>query len=179
VQIAVPSRTRIDGYQGLNDDIREIAGAINSRWARGSWRPIHLCQRHVPQAELMALHRLSDFGLVTSLHDGMNLVAKEYIASRHDENGVLILSQFTGAARELTAAVPVNPFCSDEIAEAIHRALQMDRVERAERMRSLRAIVREKNVYAWASRVVRAVSEIRQRSAAWPDAEVFALASGL
>ena len=179
LQIAVPSRTHIGDYQLLNDDLAAIADEINARWAAGSWRPIHLCDRHVPQAELMALHRLSDFCLVTSLHDGMNLVAKEYCASRHDDDGVLVLSCFTGAARELTSAVQVNPFSADDIAEAVHRALTMRRAERSERMRSLRAVVRENNIYGWAAQVMGAVAEVTREAAPYFDSDRLALASGL
>jgi trehalose 6-phosphate synthase len=179
LQVAVPSRTHIEGYQRLNDEVASMAEEINDRWRLGSWTPIHLCHRHVPQVELMALHRLSDFCLVTSLHDGMNLVAKEYVASRHDEGGALILSRFTGAARELTAALQVNPFSSDEIAGAVHRALQMGPAERSDRMRMLRNTVRENNIYAWAAQIMRAVGEVQQASAAYSEPELLALASGL
>ncbi len=179
LQIAAPSRTHILGYQRLNEDLAAIAGEINDRWAAGSWKPIHLCSGHVPQPELMALHRLSDFCLVTSLHDGMNLVAKEFVASRYDEDGVLVLSQFTGAARELTSAVLVNPFSADEIAAAIHRALGMLRAERMDRMRSLRAVVRRNNVYAWAAAVLGAVAEVQRESAVDWEGDHLAIASGL
>ena len=179
LQVAVPSRTRIGGYRSLNDEIEVLAGEINARWARGAWRPIHLCRRHVPQPELMALHRLSSFCLVTSLHDGMNLVAKEYVASRHDEDGVLVLSRFTGAARELTSALLVNPFSADEIAGAVHRGLQMGSAERSQRMRLLRGIVQENNVYAWAAGVMRAAGQLRRPSSACAESRVFALVSGL
>ena len=127
----------------------------------------------------MALHRLSDFCLVTSLHDGMNLVAKEYVASRADEGGALVLSRFTGAARELTSAVLVNPFSADEIAGAVHHALQMDRAERSERMRLLRTVVRENNIYAWAAHLMQAVCEVRQAPAAFSEPALLALASGM
>jgi trehalose 6-phosphate synthase len=179
LQVAVPSRTHIAGYQRLNAELVALADEINDRWAVGSWRPIQLCARHVPQAELMALHRLSDFCLVTSLHDGMNLVAKEYVASRHDENGALILSHFTGAARELTSALLVNPFSIDEIAEAIHRALWMPRAERQERMRHMRRVVREHNVYSWAAQLMLASGEAAQAREAFSDCGRLALASGL
>jgi alpha,alpha-trehalose-phosphate synthase [UDP-forming] len=179
LQVAVPSRTQIGDYQRLNDELIALADEINERWATDSWRPIVLCNRHVPQRELMALHRLSDFCLVTSLHDGMNLVAKEYVASRHDEDGALILSHFTGAARELTSALLVNPFSVDEIAEAIHRALWMPRVERHERMRHMRRAVRENNVYSWAAQLMLAAAEAAEAREAFSDCDRLALASGL
>src|SRR5207253_5425207 len=102
--------------------------------------------------QMMALHRLARFCIVNSLDDGMNLVAKEFVASRFDDDGVLILSQFTGAARELTDAVLVNPFSIDEMAEALRSALEMPAEERSKRMRKLRAIVAENNIYRWAGK---------------------------
>jgi alpha,alpha-trehalose-phosphate synthase [UDP-forming] len=166
LQVAVPSRTQIREYRLLHEEIGQIAAEINAKWARGSWRPIVLCCRHLPQPELMALHRLSHFCMVTSLHDGMNLVAKEYVASRSDEDGVLILSSFTGAARELSSALLVNPFSVTEMAEALDRALQMGAEERRGRMCALRATVRENNVYAWAGSVMRTLLEAERD--AWP-----------
>jgi trehalose 6-phosphate synthase len=157
LQVAVPSRTRIGEYQRLNEEIRNTADCINRRWSRGSWRPIQICARHLPQNELMALHRLANFCLVSSLHDGMNLVAKEFVASRSDDEGVLVLSSFTGAARELTAALPVNPFSADQMAEAVRRALTIPGTERRRRMRSLRQVVREHNIYSWAARLMQTV----------------------
>jgi trehalose 6-phosphate synthase len=155
LQIAVPSRTRIPQYDNLNREIAALAESINARWARGVWRPIHLFRRHLPQPELMALHQLADFCLVSSLHDGMNLVAKEYAASRSDGDGVLILSSFTGAARELTSALLVNPFSPDEMADAVRGALTMPERERRQRMSSLRRVVRERNIYTWGAAVMR------------------------
>jgi trehalose 6-phosphate synthase len=102
----------------------------------------------------MALHRLADFCLVSSLHDGMNLVAKEFVASRSDEDGVLVLSSFTGAARELTSALLINPFSADQMAAAIGRALTMPPGERRSRMRSLRDVVCENNIYSWAANII-------------------------
>lgn len=169
LQVAVPSRTHIDCYRRLNEEIAGMVDTINSKWASGNWRPIILCPRHLPQLELMALHRLSDFCLVSSLHDGMNLVAKEFVASRNDEDGVLILSRFTGAARELQAAIPVNPFSADEMAEGIAQALEMSRFERAARMRSLRQTVRDNNIYRWAADIICGIAEAPP-AAAWRPA---------
>jgi trehalose 6-phosphate synthase len=106
---------------------------------------------------MMALHRLAHFCIVSSLHDGMNLVAKEFVASRHDEDGVLILSRFTGSARELDDALLINPFAIGEIAEAVHQALTMPEEERTRRMQKLRAQVSEKNVYLWAAKILSAL----------------------
>ena len=105
----------------------------------------------------MALHRLAEFCIVSSLHDGMNLVAKEYVASRVDEDGVLILSDFAGASRELTDALVVNPFNEEETAQAILQALQMPEEERRRRMRKMRAVVEENNIYRWAGKVLSAL----------------------
>ena len=102
----------------------------------------------------MALHRLATFCMVSPLHDGMNLVAKEFVASRFDENGVLILSDFAGAAGELTDALLVNPFSIDEMAEAIHRAITLSAEERRKRMQRLRVATAENNVYRWAGRIL-------------------------
>ena len=129
LQVAVPSRTRIAGYDLLNQEIVRIADQINARWSTETWQPIRLWRRHLPQPELMALHRLASFCMVTSLHDGMNLVAKEFVASRADEEGVLILSSFTGSARKLTSALLVNPCSADQMADAIRQALTVGRRE--------------------------------------------------
>ncbi len=181
LQVAVPSRTRIGEYQRLNQELENITREINSRWASGTWRPVILCHRHLPQTELMALHRLSSFCMVTSLHDGMNLVAKEYVASRTDEDGVLVLSNFTGAARELGSALLVNPFSVDEMADALRRALTMPREERRRRMRTLRRVVRENNIYSWAVNVMRAILEVEQPFCASYERErdTLAMAAGL
>jgi trehalose 6-phosphate synthase len=178
VQVAVPSRTHISEYQRLNKEIETTADAINRRWSRDGWNPIHLCRRHLPQPELMALHRLANFCLVSSLHDGMNLVAKEFVASRSDEDGVLVLSSFTGAARELTSALPINPFSSDQMAMAIRRALTMPPGERHYRMRSLRNVVRENNIYSWAANVIGTVLQREWREQVRPQQKIWARAAG-
>jgi trehalose 6-phosphate synthase len=107
--------------------------------------------------ELMALHRLAHFCIVSSLHDGLNLVAKEYLASRFDENGMLILSQFTGAARELPDALLVNPFAIGEMADAIRMAIEMPQAERRRRMKKLREAVAKNNIYRWAGKIMSAL----------------------
>ena len=173
VQVAVPSRTHISGYERLNEEIVELAEEINAKWEREGWRPIRLYCRHLPQQELMALHRLSDFCMVTSLHDGMNLVAKEYVASRTDNEGVLVLSSFTGAARELTSALLVNPFSVDEVADAVHTALTMPEAERRLRMEKLRKAVREKNIFTWAGNIMRTLLDVEGLPGARPPAEAW------
>jgi trehalose 6-phosphate synthase len=178
LQVAVPSRVRIPSYETLNDRIERIAMEINERWGTAAWQPIHLCRRHLPQPELMALHRLADFCLVSSLHDGMNLVAKEFAASRSDEDGVLILSSFTGAARELTSALLVNPFSADQMANAVRAALAMPRKERRTRMQRLRRVVSEHNIYEWGTKVMTALLEAGAQERAYTD-RIWAKASGL
>ncbi|MBI5439919.1 MAG: trehalose-6-phosphate synthase, partial [Deltaproteobacteria bacterium] len=125
--------------------------------------PIIHIRRHFSAEEIEPFYRLADFCVVSSLHDGMNLVAKEYVASRDDERGVLLLSQFTGAAQELHEALIVNPYHIEQTADALYRALTMPEYEQRERMRSLRALVRDFNVYRWAGRMLLDAARIRQR----------------
>ena len=154
VQVGVPSRSQVPQYQALDDELDKLVAEINGKWERGTWRPIIYLKAHHNQVQIMALHRLADFCIVSSLHDGMNLVAKEYVASRFDNDGVLILSQFTGAARELLDALQVNPFALEELCEAIRAALEMPEAERHRRMARLRATVAENNIYRWAGKVL-------------------------
>jgi alpha,alpha-trehalose-phosphate synthase [UDP-forming] len=157
VQIAVPSRSHIPHYQQLDEEVDKLAEQINWKWSEGAWQPIVLLKQHFGQPELMALHRLANFCLVTSLHDGLNLVAKEFVASRIDEDGVLILSQFTGAARELADALQVNPFAVDEIVGAMQKAIEMPEPERRKRMNRMRETVEQNNVYRWAGKMLSAL----------------------
>ena len=161
VQVGAPSRTHIDRYQDLNVEVEREAERINRRFQSKHWKPIVLLKRHHNHAEIEPFYRLSDLCLVTSLHDGMNLVAKEYVATRGDNGGCLILSCFTGASRELQDALIVNPYDTEELADAIHMAVAMDFRERRERMRRMRRVVRQHNIYRWAANLIAAVSEIR------------------
>ena len=154
IQAGVMSRTNIGAYQALSDQIDELLDEINGRFGRNDWQPIIYMPNDLPSVTLMALRRLAQFCVVSSLHDGMNLVAKEYVASRFDEDGVLILSPFTGAAHELTDALIVNPYATDHFADAIHQAVIMPADERRSRMVNMRAIVRENNIYKWAARLL-------------------------
>jgi trehalose 6-phosphate synthase len=152
VQIGVPSRTHVKQYQVLDDEVDSLVEEINWRWSTDAWRPIiYLKQQHSP-VQMMALHRLANVCMVNSLDDGMNLVAKEFVSSRFDEDGVLILSRFTGAARELTDAILVNPFAVDEVTEAMHQALSMPEDDRKKRMQKMRGGVAENNIYRWAGK---------------------------
>jgi trehalose 6-phosphate synthase len=163
IQIAAPSRSVLEDYQSLDDRVRSLAARINERFSRGAYRPICLMVAHHEPEEVNRYYRAADVCMVTSLHDGMNLVAKEYVASRDDERGVLVLSQFTGAAYELYEALIVNPYHIEQTAEALFRALTMPHFEQRERMRSMRALVRDFNVYRWAGRMLIDAARIRQR----------------
>jgi trehalose 6-phosphate synthase len=160
VQIGVPNRSHVRQYQNVNHEIDTLVESINRKWSTDDWRPILYFKRLHSQPEMMALHQLADLCLVTSLDDGMNLVAKEFVASRCDEDGVLILSRFTGAARELTNAILVNPFAVDEVAEAIHQALEMPEEERRRRMQKMRSVIAENNIYRWAGKILSALLKI-------------------
>ncbi|MDB5839044.1 MAG: trehalose-6-phosphate synthase, partial [Herminiimonas sp.] len=163
VQIAAPSRSSLDEYQNLEARVRMLAQRINKKFSHGSYEPILLKLEHYESDQVVRYYRAADICLVTSLHDGMNLVAKEFIAARDDERGVLILSQFTGAARELLEALIVNPYHIEQSAEALYRALTMPDVEQRERMRSMRALVRDFNVYRWAGRMLLDAARLRRR----------------
>jgi trehalose 6-phosphate synthase len=164
VQIASPSRTRIPRYQQLQQEVREAVRAINEQFGTRAWRPIIYLERHHDHAEIQAYYRNADFCMVTSLHDGMNLVAKEFIAARDDEDGALILSRFTGASRELGDALLVNPYDVEDMAAAIQRALEMPPEERRSRMQRMRAHVREHNIYGWAGMLLADLARIPQTS---------------
>ena len=157
VQVGVPSRTAIQSYEDLNQQLARQIEAVNRKHGDSGWQPICFIHEHVEQPALMALHQMADFCVVSSLHDGMNLVAKEYAASRIDEDGCLILSSFTGAARELSDALLVNPFSAAEIAGAMHTALNMPVEERHRRMHRMRAAVAGNNVYRWAGKLLQAL----------------------
>lgn len=150
VQVGAPSRVHISAYRRLNEELLELADAINWRHGRDDWKPIVFLNEHQGPKEIFTLCRIAAGCVVSSLHDGMNLVAKEFIAARDDERGVLVLSRFTGAARELDGAVLINPYAVDDFAEALHAALAMPPDEQERRMRRLRQHVADHNVYRWA-----------------------------
>ncbi len=163
LQIAAPSRSTLPAYQALQQQTYGEVERINAKFAEGSWRPIVLIDEHQEPTRVFELYRAADFCLVNSLHDGMNLVAKEFVASRDDEDGVLILSTFAGASRELAEAVLINPFDVNETADAMEIAMRMGRDERRDRMSLMRRTVKENNVYRWAGRMLMDASRIRQR----------------
>jgi trehalose 6-phosphate synthase len=163
VQLAAPSRTEIERYQQLNEAVEKLAARINERFAQGSYRPIILLRAHHEPPTVFRYYRAADVCYVSSLHDGMNLVAKEFVAARDDERGVLVLSQFTGAARELTEALIVNPYDLDEASAALATALNMPAEEQQDRMSAMRAFVAEFNVYRWAGRMLVDAARLRRR----------------
>jgi trehalose 6-phosphate synthase len=163
LQVAAPSRSKLPAYQALQQQTLDELHRINARFGNAEWQPILLIGQHQEPEQVFELYRAADFCLVNSLHDGMNLVAKEFVAARDDEDGVLVLSTFTGASRELVEALLVNPFDVSETAEAIVTALQMPRDERRKRMQLMRRTVSEANVYRWAGRMLMDVARIRQR----------------
>jgi trehalose 6-phosphate synthase len=146
-------------------EVEAEADRINRRFGAGGWKPIVFLKRHHSHEEIKPYYRAADFCLVTSLHDGMNLVAKEYAASRHDEQGSLILSRFAGASHELADALVVNPYDTDELAGAIHTALEMRPEESRARMQRMRAQVKEHNVYLWAGNLIGELAGIRLEAA--------------
>ena len=163
IQVAAPSRTLIETYQRMNDQVERVAARVNERFAAGGRGPIvMLRQHHEPQA-VFRYYRAADVCYVSSLHDGMNLVAKEFVSARDDLRGVLVLSRFTGAARELTEALVVNPYDLEEASSALAAALTMPPAEQEQRMRAMRALVAEFNVYRWAGRMLLDATRLRQQ----------------
>ena len=163
LQVAAPSRASIDEYQSLDARVRAAAARINARFASPGCQPIILRIEHHDSDRVYTLYRAADFCFVSSLHDGMNLVAKEFVATREDERGVLILSQFAGAARDLPEALIVNPYDTEQCAAAVRDALVMSPDEQRARMRSMRALLQEFNVYRWAGRMLLDAARMRNR----------------
>jgi trehalose-6-phosphate synthase len=171
VQIGAPSRTRIKRYQDLLDEVTAEVDRINTRFGTSNWKPIVLLTRHHSHLEIEPYYRAADVCLVTALHDGMNLVAKEFVTARDDEGGVLILSQFAGASHQLRDALIVNPYHTEQVADAIRRSLEMDPDERRTRMRRMRSNVRDHNVYRWAGGLVSDLAEIQLEAPSQAHAE--------
>jgi trehalose 6-phosphate synthase len=163
VQIASPSRSIIEHYQNFELAVRQEADRINQKFSVNGFKPIHLLVEHHTPRDVFRYYRGAEVCFVSSLHDGMNLVAKEYVAAHDDEQGVLILSQFTGASRELPEALIVNPYDTDQCAAALLSALEMPAREQRERMRSMRYYIAEFNVYRWAGRMLMDAARMRQR----------------
>ncbi len=163
VQVAAPTRSALEEYQAFQQRIHAVSERINRRFGRDQYQPVHLLAEHHEHEAVNELFRAADICVVTSLHDGMNLVCKEFVAARDDEQGVLILSRFAGAARELPEALIVNPYHVEETADALHRAATMPVAEQRERMASLRMTVRENNVFRWAGRMLADAGRLRLR----------------
>lgn len=162
MQLAAPSRTHIKRYRELMGEIDELVEKTNWKYSEGNWRPIIYLKRHFSPEEIKPYYALADFCVVSSLHDGMNLVAKEYVASKSDASGALILSKFTGAARELTDAVLINPYSVEEFADAIKFTIDMPILERKKRMKNMRKIVSENNIYKWAGNIMTELTALKK-----------------
>jgi trehalose 6-phosphate synthase len=162
VQLAAPSRTEIGHYRELNQRVEALTERINARFGAGAYRPIVLLREHHEPEAVFRHYRAADVCYVSSLHDGMNLVAKEFVTARDDNRGVLVLSRFTGAARELTEALIVNPYDIEQSSQALAKALAMSPAEQEDRMRAMRLFVAEFNVYRWAGRMLVDAARLRQ-----------------
>lgn len=154
LQLGPLSRIHIPKYRAYNDEIYGRMLDINEKWKKKDWQPILLHKKHLGLDDLLLYYRAADLCIVSSIHDGMNLVAKEFVASRIDERGTLILSIFTGSSRELEQAILVNPIATEQFADAIKQAIEMPPDQQSERMRRMRASVKENNVYRWAGKIV-------------------------
>jgi trehalose 6-phosphate synthase/phosphatase len=179
IQVAVPSRGEVDSYQKFKRQVEERVGRINGKCGTLRSTPIHYIHRSVSMRHLVALYCAADVMLVTPLRDGMNLVAKEFVASRIDEDGVLVLSEFAGAAAELDGALVVNPYDVEAVAENIQRALTMPSAERRAHMRMLRRRVQAHDVHAWAAGFIRQLRELRPGPGAEPQRQERSLSSAL
>jgi trehalose 6-phosphate synthase len=162
IQLAAPSRTHIRRYHELISEIDELVEKKNWKHLEDGWKPIVYLKRHFSPEEIDPYFSLADLCIVSSLHDGMNLVAKEYVASRKDLSGSLILSRFTGAARELTDAVLINPYSIEEFADAIKMAIEMPRDEKVKRMESMRKIIVGNNIYRWAGDIITELTGLKK-----------------
>jgi trehalose 6-phosphate synthase len=163
LQIAAPTRSELAIYRDLQMEAKNLAQSINETHQTGDWKPIILIAEHHEPYEVFELYRAADICIVSSLHDGMNLVAKEFAAARDDESGVLILSSFAGASRELSEALLVNPFDPHSMGETLHQALLMPRSEQAQRMRVMRDHIRTRNVYRWAGKMLLDAEQLRKK----------------
>jgi trehalose 6-phosphate synthase len=164
VQLAAPSRTHIKRYQDFLAEVEAEAERINWRYKQDGWRPILFLKKHHSHEEILPLYRAADVCMVTSLHDGMNLVAKEFAAAREDEGGALVLSRFAGAALELRDALIVNPYDIEQMADALRYALEMETEEKTRRMRGMREVVHANNVFRWAGILIESLAQVSSES---------------
>src|SRR4029079_9042163 len=160
LQVGAPSRMHLTAYRDLADEVQDLADRINWEHGTDRWQPVVFLNEHYGPREITLLYRMAAGCVVSSLHDGMNLVAKEFVAARGDDRGVLVLSQFTGAARELTDAVLVNPFDVEQLAAGLHTALVMSAEEQEQRMRRMRMHVADHNIYRWAGQLLSAIGKM-------------------
>lgn len=161
VELGAPSRTNIARYHDLGEDVKREAERINARFGTRSWKPIVLLIGHHTRREVERWYRAADICMVTSLHDGMNLVAKEFVASSREEPGVLILSRFAGASRELKDALIINPYDAERTADALLEAVEMEPAEKERRWGAMRDVVRESNIYRWGARLIDDLARVR------------------
>jgi trehalose 6-phosphate synthase len=161
VQAGPESRAAIPRYKALHEEIAGLAAEINRKYGSTEWTPVILLRQHFSPSQVLALYHLAEVCVVSSLHDGMNLVAKEYLAAKNGEDGVLVLSRFTGAARELNRALLINPYDTETFADTLATALEMKQEERMSRMHSLREGVRKNNIYRWAGKVLTTLASLR------------------
>ncbi|MDP3973738.1 MAG: trehalose-6-phosphate synthase [Candidatus Daviesbacteria bacterium] len=160
IQIAAPSRSKIKEYQKFTEALEKEVERVNNLFRKNGWKPVILFKRHHTREEISRFYKLANVCLVTSLHDGMNLVAKEFVAARGDNKGVLVLSQFTGAARELKDALIVNPYNGEQTAEAIKVALELSPLEQTKKMRRMREVVKNYNIYRWSAELLKVIVNI-------------------
>ena len=162
IQLAAPSRTHIARYHDLISELGNLVEKINWKHAEGTWKPIIYLKKHFSFEEIQSYYAIADICIVSSLHDGMNLVAKEYVAAKTDLSGVLILSRFTGAAKELTDAVQINPYSIEEFADAIKEAIEMPQDKREKRMQNMQQIINENNIYKWAGSIISEITALKK-----------------
>ncbi|MBU4581440.1 MAG: trehalose-6-phosphate synthase, partial [Proteobacteria bacterium] len=161
IQIAAPSRTHIKRYHDLTGEIDELIERKNWKYAEGDWSPIIYLKRQFTPEEISPYYQLADLCIVSPLHDGMNLVAKEFISAKNDLSGILLLSRFAGAARELTDAVQINPYATEEFAESIKDAIEMPVEEKRRRMERMREIVGKNNIFFWAANIIAELTGVK------------------
>lgn len=154
LQMGQLTRILLNKYKRLNDRINALVADINWKHSKDGWEPITFTRRHLSLKELLALYRLSDICIVSSIHDGMNLVAKEFVSARTDKKGVLMLSQFTGASRELPDAVLINPYDVEQFSEAIYQTFSLSEGEKTKRMTKMRQVLKDNNIYRWAGKIL-------------------------
>jgi trehalose 6-phosphate synthase len=161
VQIAAPSRSLLKSYADITSAVENEVNRINWKFKSKNWQPILFLKRHHSHEEIKPYYKSADLCMITSLHDGMNLVAKEFIASRSGNDGVLILSRFAGASQELHGALIINPYDVEQTADSIKEALEMPKLQQGQKMKLMRRVIMGHNVYSWASNILRAMATIQ------------------